>query len=165
MRPPSNEAHLGIPAAHRKGKPTAMTLNDELYFEITLTGPKSEIKKFAGFLKSGGLDEFFDIESDYISYDDNYATAGDTEETSMTVSNDDYGIEIDDFDTDDFLDVFCRASKALHASGTLYDLNDEEYNFKSEAGCGYYINADKISIFNEDEDKPQEDDSDEENED
>ena len=141
-----------------------MTLNDELYFEITLTGPKSEIKKFTRFLKSGELDEFFEIENDYISYDDNYMTVSDSEETSITISNDDYGIEINEFETEDFLDVFCRASKALNVFGTLYDLNDEEYNFTSDAGCSYYMNADKISVFNEDEDKPEEDDSDEENE-
>ncbi len=129
-----------------------------------MTGPKSEIKRMAKFLTSGGLDEFFEIADDYLSYDDNFHQADDCEEVSLTVSNDDYGIEIDEFETDDFLEVLCKAAKALHVSGTLYDLNDEEYNFKSEAGNSYYINADKISLFNEDEDKEDdgEDDEDEE---
>ena len=38
-----------------------MTLWDELYFEITLHGAKSELKKFVNFLKSGELDDFFEI--------------------------------------------------------------------------------------------------------
>ena len=61
-----------------------MTLCEELYFEITLTGTKSELKKFVSFLKSGELDDFFEITSDYINYDDEY--------------------DDDDFDDDDDLD-------------------------------------------------------------
>ena len=49
-----------------------MTLYDELYFEINLIGPKSEIKKFVRYLQSGELDDFFEITSDYINYEDNY---------------------------------------------------------------------------------------------
>jgi hypothetical protein len=41
-----------------------MTLYDELYFEITATGPKSEIKNFVNYLKSGELDEFFEFSTD-----------------------------------------------------------------------------------------------------
>ena len=41
-----------------------MTLWDELYFEATLHGLKSELKKFVNFLKSGELDDFFEITSE-----------------------------------------------------------------------------------------------------
>ncbi len=149
------------PPAASERKTLFMILSDELYFEITFSGAKSEIQKIAKFLTSGGLDEFLEISSDYLNYDDNYQQAEAYEDTSLTVSNDEYGIDIDEFITEDLLDVLCRAAKALHVSGTLYDINDEEYNFKSNAGDAYYINADKISLFNEDEDKDVEDDEDE----
>lgn len=139
-----------------------MTFSDELYFEITMTGTKAEVRKMAKFLKSGGLDDFIEFEDDYLSFDDSYASAEDFEETSLTYSNDDYGIEIDELEGEDILDVLCRAARALHVQGTLYDLNDEEYNFKSEAGSSYYLDTSKITFFNEDEDKevdePDEDD-------
>ena len=41
-----------------------MKLYDELYFEITLKGQKSELVKFIRFLKSGELDDFFEMKSD-----------------------------------------------------------------------------------------------------
>ena len=47
-----------------------MTLCEELYFEITLTGEKANLKKFVTFLKSGELDDFFEVTSEYIHYDD-----------------------------------------------------------------------------------------------
>ena len=126
-----------------------MTLCDELYFEITLTGAKSELKKFVSFLKSGELDDFFEVDADYINYDDDYASASDDEQVSVIFSNDDYGIEIDEFDSDEFLDVFCRAAKELEVEGRLYDIDDEEYHFISSMGDSYYLNADKMSIFND----------------
>ena len=134
-----------------------MTLCEELYFEITLTGAKSALKKFISFLKSGELDDFFEFSPEYIIYDDNFEEADPYTETSLTLSNDDYGIEIDEFDTDEFLEVFCRAAKELDVSGSLYDIDDEEYSFKSEPGESYYINARRQAIFNEDEDKVEED--------
>ena len=135
-----------------------MTLCEELYFEITLTGAKSELKKFVSFLRSGELDEFFEISSEYISYDDEYDTTPPEGETSVIFSNDDYGIEIDEFDTDEFLEVFCKAAKNLYVKGQLFDIDDEEYCFVSDMGDSYYTNAKNISSFNEDEDKPDEDD-------
>lgn len=129
-----------------------MILCEELYFEITLTGCKSELKKFVSFLKSGGLDDFFEFSPDYISYDDNFDTAGPDEESSVTLSTDDFGIEIDEFDTDEFLEIFCRASKNLESIGQLYDIDDEEFSFKSDLGDSYYVNASKIDRFNEDDD-------------
>lgn len=126
-----------------------MTLCEELYFEITLTGEKTDIKKFISFLKSGELDEFFEMSEDYIDLGDDYATAGDGENITITFSNDDWGIEIDEFDTDEFLDVFCRAAKRLYVFGRLFDIDDEEYSFISHIGDGYYLNANKAIQFND----------------
>ena len=141
-----------------------MTLNEELYFEITLKGVKSDLKKFIDFLKSGELDEFFEFSTDFISYDDRYAITEPDGETSVVLANEDYGIEIDEFDTDEFLELLCKASKDLYVSGHLYDVDDEEYSFISEAGDSYYVNAKHAKRFNEDEDKPTESDEDEEEE-
>ncbi len=139
-----------------------MTLYEELYFEIRATGAKSEIKKFVSYLKSGELDEFFEFSSDYINYDDDYDTAGENEEVNVIISNDDYGVEIDEFDTDEFLEILCKAAKRLYLKGQLFDADNEEYSFVSETGNSYYTNALLIKDFNEDEDKPIEDDEDDE---
>ena len=133
-----------------------MTLYDELYFEITATGAKSEIKNFLSYLKSGELDDFFEFSADYIDYDDDYADAAPTQEVSVVISNEDFGIEIDEFDTDEFLEILCKAAKNIYLKGQLFDVDDEEYSFVSEKGDAYYINARNIA-FNEDEDKPRED--------
>lgn len=139
-----------------------MTLYEELYFEIRATGAKSEIKKFVDYLNSGELDEFLEFSSDYINYDDDYDTAGDGEEVNVIISNDDYGIEIDEFDTDEFLEILCKAGKRLYLKGQLFDADNEEYSFVSETGNSYYTNALLIKDFNEDEDRPVEDDEDDE---
>ncbi len=130
-----------------------MTLCEELYFEITLSGTKSELKKFVSYLKSGELDEFFEISNDYINYDDEFEGALPEQETSIILSNDDYGIEIDEFDTDEFLEVFCRAAKALDIEGRLFDIDDEEYEFVSEKGDSYYLNAKRTKKFNDELDE------------
>ena len=130
-----------------------MRLYDELYFEITLSGEKSEIKKLAAYLRSGELDEFFEVEPDYIDLGDEYADAQDTDTVTMTFTNDDMGIEIDEFDTDEFLDVFCRAARRLDVRGVLYDPDDEEYSFVSNAGDSYYLNAKKYNLFNDELDE------------
>ena len=135
-----------------------MLLCEELYFEITLTGAKSEIKKLISFLKTGGLDDFFEFSADYISYDDEFDTTENEGKTSVVLANDDYGIEIDELDTDDFLDVFCRDAKNLEVVGSLYDADEDEYRFVSDAGESYYLNSDRISRFNEDLDREEEDD-------
>ena len=135
-----------------------MTLYDELYFEIKATGPKSEIKRFASFLKSGELNDFFEFSTDYIIYDDDYETASGDEEASVIISNDDFGIEIDEFHTDEFLEVFCKAAKNLYVKGQLFDIDDDEYAFVSEEGDSYYTNAKNILSFNEDEDKQENED-------
>ena len=141
-----------------------MTLYDELYFEIRATGAKSEIDKFVNYLMSGELDEFFEFSSDYIDYDDNFATAEPEDEISIVISNDDYGIEIDQFHTDEFLEILCKAGKRLYLKGQLFDVDNEEYSFVSQKGDSYYTNALLINEFNEDEDKPQEDDDGEDEE-
>ena len=135
-----------------------MILCEELYFEITLTGAKSELKKFITYLKSGELDEFFEFSADYISYDDGFDTVENDGETSIVIANDDYGIEIDELDTDEFLETFCRAARKLDVVGQLYDIDDDEYRFVSEAGDSYYLNSDKIAKFNEDIDRDKLDD-------
>ncbi len=129
-----------------------MTLCEELYFEITLKGPKADLKKFISFLRSGELDDFFEFSKEYINYDDDYADALDSEDTSILLSTDDCGIEIDEFDTDEFLEVFCRAAKNLSVHGQLYDIDDEEFSFISDIGDSYYVNSKKAVKFNEDDD-------------
>ena len=126
-----------------------MTLWDELYFEITLHGVKSELRKFANFLMSGELDEFFEINDDFLIYDDGYATADDNAETELIFTNDDYGIEIDEFDTDEFLEVFCKAAKKLDVYGTLCDADGAEFHFTSSLGDSYYVNSRDSVVFND----------------
>ena len=126
-----------------------MTLWDELYFEITVHGVKSELRKFANFLLSGELDEFFEITSDYLIYDDAYSSAEDTAESEIIFSNDDYGIEINEFDTDEFLEIFCKAAKKLDVWGTLCDAEGTEYHFSSTLGDSYYVNSRDSIVFND----------------
>ena len=128
-----------------------MILCEELYFEITLTGTKTDLKKFVSYIKSGELDDFFNFSNDYISYDDEFNDASADDKTSIVLSNDDYGIEIDEFDTDEFLEVFCKAAKNLDVHGHLYDIDDEEYRFVSEMGDSYYLNAKNIFFDDEEE--------------
>ena len=140
-----------------------MTLYEELYFEIRATGAKSDVRNFVNYLKSGELDAFFEFSTDYVSYDDDYDTAAADQEVSIIISNDDWGIEIDEFHTDEFLEVICKAGKRLYLKGQLYDADNDEYSFVSEAGDSYYTNALLIKNYNEDDDKPvEEDDEDEE---
>ena len=130
-----------------------MTLYDELYFEITFIGEFSEIKKVASFIKSGELDDFFEVYPEYISYDDGYDGACDSEKCSMIFSNDDDGIEIEEFDSEEFLEVFCRAAKNLYVEGRIYDADDEDFSFISSEGDTYYINKNKITRFNDELDE------------
>ncbi|MBQ8758586.1 MAG: hypothetical protein IJZ20_02740 [Clostridia bacterium] len=126
-----------------------MKLHEELYFDITAEGTKADVKKFAAFLTSGELDDFFEMTSDLILYSDNYAMASDGEKVSMTVSNDDYGIEIDSFNPEEFLDVLCAAGKNLFIHGNIFDIDDEEYRFSSQLGDSYYVNSDSIEYSDE----------------
>lgn len=130
-----------------------MILYDEIYFEITFCGEKSELKKLVKFLKSGELDDFFEISPDYICYGDEYRDADDSEETEVTFTNDDFGIEIEEFDTDEFLEIICKAGKKLDISGHIYDVSDEEYSFTSGKGDSYYVNARGAKKFNDELDE------------
>jgi hypothetical protein len=130
-----------------------MTLFDELYFEITLHGTKSELKKFVSFLKSGEIDNFFEMSTDYIIYDDGYSLAEDSAESEIIFTNDDYSVEIEEFDTDEFLEIFCKASKNLDVYGMLYDGEDGEYHFTSESGNSYYVNSRREMRFNDELDE------------
>ncbi len=141
-----------------------MILYEELYFEIRATGAKSEVKRFIDYLKSGELEDFFEFSEDYVSYDDDYDSTEAGGEVTVIISNDDWGIEIDEFDTDEFLEMLCRAGKRLYLKGQLYDSDTDEYSFVSETGNSYYTNALLVQNFNEDEDKPVEDDDDEDDE-
>ena len=125
-----------------------MKLYDELYFEITLKGQKSELVKFIRFLNSGELNDYFDIEEDYICPADGFAKADDEEKSEITFTNDDIGIEITRFDPEDFLDVFCLAAKKLDVRGHFYDINDEEYEFSSPLGDNGYTDS-ILSEFND----------------
>ena len=64
-----------------------MTLCGEFYFEINVVGAKCEVKKLVTFLRSGGLDDFFEFSTDFISYDDDWADAADSAEVSVTLPN------------------------------------------------------------------------------
>ena len=126
-----------------------MKLHEELYFNFTAEGAKSDVKKFVAFITSGELDEFFEITDDLISYGDNYSYAAESEKVSVTVSNDDYGYEIDSLNPEEFLEVLCAAGKNLYIHGNLFDIDDEEYRFVSHAGDNYYLNSDKIEYSDE----------------
>ena len=130
-----------------------MTLYEELFFEITVRGKKADLKKFASFLKSGELDEFFEISSEYIIYDDNYADVDDEGDSEIIFTTDDYGIEIDEFEVDEFLELLCKAGKNLDLYGCIYDIDEEEYNFSSEKGDSYYINTRKAMKYNDELDE------------
>ena len=130
-----------------------MTLYEELYFEITARGTKADLKKFSGFLKSGELDDFFEVSSDHIIYDDNYACCDDSAESEIIFTTDDYGIEIDEFEVDEFLEVLCKAAKNLDVYGCVYDVDEEEFNFSSSKGDSYYINTRRAVKFNDELDE------------
>ncbi len=138
-----------------------MTLYDEVYFEITLTGTKASVKKFVAFLEDGGLDDFFEYDPDFIDYSDNYDASDDDARVSVSLANDEYGIEVEELDTDDFLDVLCRAARALEVRGELYDADEDEYRFISAEGDSYYVNA-KNMVFNDELDEKAAEEDDEE---
>jgi hypothetical protein len=130
-----------------------MTLWDELYFEITLKGAKSDIKKVVSFLESGELDDFFEMSEEYIIFDDGYSSADNETETEMIFTSDDYGIEIDSLDADEFLELFCKAAKNLDVYGTLSDIDGAEFKFESEKGNASYINSRHAMRFNDELDE------------
>ena len=126
-----------------------MKLYEELYFEITVEGVKSDVAKFIDYVKSGELDDFFEFSSEYIVYDDNYAISSETAQVSVSLSNDNYGIEIDSFDPEEFLDALCSGGKNVTIHGNVFDIDDEEYRFISNAGSTSYVNTDDIDFSDE----------------
>lgn len=126
-----------------------MTLYDELYFEISAKGEKAAVKKLARFLKSSELADFFEGGEDFINYDDNYSSLGEEDKTELVFTNDEIGIEIDEFDTDEFLELFCKAARALEVSGSLWDSDDNEFSFHSPEGDSYYYNSRAAKRFND----------------
>ena len=83
-------------------------------------------------------------------------------ETSITLSTDDYGIEIEEFDTDEFLEVFCKAAKKLDVYGSLFDSDDGEFQFTSAKDDSYYLNSRKSLVFNDELDEVRRDEEDDE---
>ena len=130
-----------------------MLLHDEIYFEITLEGNKTDLEKFASYATSGVFDDFFEVCDDYIIYDDNHNTASDSEKLTMVFTNDDYGIEIDTLDAEDFIETLCRGAQKLYVNGCVYDIEDEEYRFVSHEGDSYFTNAKHINKFNDELDE------------
>jgi hypothetical protein len=142
-----------------------MRLHEELYFSFTIEGTAQNVKRFVSFLLSGDLDDFFEITDDNIIYSDNYSFASNAEPVSVTVSNDDYGIEIDSFNPEEFLDVLCAAGKELHIHGNLFDIDYEEYMFTSPIGSNSYTNAYDVDFHDELDDEARREESEEDNED
>ena len=115
-----------------------MILYDEIYFDITLSGAKSDLKRFEKYIKGGALDDIVDGAYEFISFDDAFADADDADECEMFFSNDDMGVEISKLDTEDFLDIFCKETAKLDVTGHVYDINDDEYTFRSTKGSTDY---------------------------
>ena len=141
-----------------------MLLYDEIYFDINIEGQKSEIQKLADFLTSGVFDDYFEIDSDYLVFDDNYATAAPNEETSVIFTNDDLGIAVDEFDPEEMIESLAKAGRKLEIRGSFYDINDEEFSFTSPAGdSSYYDSRAKVKFNDElDEEAEREEDFDDE---
>ena len=142
-----------------------MTLYDELYFDITLEGAKSDIKKFIRALNCGAVDDFFEFSEEMLDYDDDYESKSDDATVSVSFSNTDFGIEIEELEVFDLLDELCRITRALEVRGEIYDAENDEYRFVSHASDSYYINADREKLFNEEIENPAEDDTEDEDED
>ena len=126
-----------------------MILHDEIYFEITLEGTADALHRFKSFALSGVFDDFFDVSDDYIIYEDNASEDG---KSTIVFTNDEYGVEIDRFDVEEFLDVFCKGAEALFVNGCIYDIDDEEFRFISHEGDSSYTDA-KHARFNDELDE------------
>ena len=130
-----------------------MKLYDELYFEINVTGTRSDLKKFKSFLFSGALEDFFELDADMICYNDDFANADENQKTGFVLTTDDVGIEITSLDPERFLDELCRGAKDVELEGHLYDVEDEEYRFVSPLGEITYFDAARTEHFNDELDE------------
>ncbi len=126
-----------------------MTLCEELYFEITLRGEKQYLDKFIKYVKSGALEDFIEDAEEYIVREYDYAYADPDDEIEICFSNDDMGIEVDEFDPEEFLEVFLKGARELFVSGQLYDIEDEEYAFVSKEGTDSFYNVKSVTDFND----------------
>jgi len=126
-----------------------MKLHEELYLNIDVEGKKQHVEKFVAYITSGDLDDFFEISDDFLLFSDNYDYDSDNADVSVNISNDDYGIEIDSFDPEEFLDAFCAGGQNVLIHGQLYDIDDEEYRFISNVGDTSFTNAEKIVFRDE----------------
>ena len=125
-----------------------MVFYDEVFYEITLKGLKSELKKFVDFLFAGGLEDFIEIEKENIIYGDTYKESENSMITDITLINED-GFSVEEFDVEEFLELFCQHASRLDVYGFIYDADEVEYRFTSEAGNDYFSNARNISKFND----------------
>ena len=125
-----------------------MIFYESVCFDITVMGEKAHVDKLVSYLKSGELDSFFAIEDDFFAFDDNYATANPSDEVSVGFSEE-FGVEVEEFDPDEFLEILCKVGKPLHIKGSFYNFDDDEIRFVSEAGNAYYANSDGFAEFND----------------
>ena len=95
---------------------------------------RAYLQKFAKYIKGGALEDIIESAHEFISYDDSFSSAEEDDECEMFFSNDDLGLEISKLDTEDFLDVFCKETAKIDVAGHIYDINDDEYMFKSAKG-------------------------------
>ncbi len=123
-----------------------MILREEIYFDIAFEGQRSVLEKIESFLLSGAFDDFFEISDEFITFEDDLSSTG---ACRMIVANDDYGIEINRFDPEDFLDILCSNAKDAVVTGSFYDIEDEEYRFVSLEGDRGYSDANNINVFND----------------
>ena len=133
-----------------------MIFYDEIYYEITLKGLKSNLKRVIDFLLNDGLEDFFEFDEEMIIYGDSYNQATDSMVTDITIVSDD-GIQTDAFDVDEFLEIFCRVAKQLDVYGFIYDADEVEYSFISEAGNDFYKNSRDFGKFNDELDSIRDD--------
>ncbi len=126
-----------------------MIFCDSVCFEISIIGEKAKVQKLINYLKSGELDAFFEIDDDFFLLDDAYDEAAPDAEVELSFSSDEFGIEVEEFDSDEFLEILCRAAKPLYLKGSFYNFDDDEVRFLSEEGDDYYSNDTNIGIFND----------------
>ena len=146
-------------------------MNNQIYLDNNATTKIDEevIKSMLPYLteKFGNPSSTYsfgkEIKEEILKARKNIAKLLNANETEIIFTTDDYSIEIEELDTDEFLEFFCRAAKNLEVYGTLYDGDDSEFQFTSAKGDSYYINSRKSVRFNDELDevaRDEEDDAD-----
>jgi hypothetical protein len=125
-----------------------MKLHEELYFEITAEGTKHDADKFVSYLSSGVLDDYFEFDEEMITYSDNYEDVL-AEIVSVTLSNDDYGVEIDELNPERLIALICHGGAPLYIHGHVFDIDDEDYGFISHEGDASFTNVEDIEFNDE----------------